>query len=905
MKKRISFEFIIPVVVSISFTLLAFFGIFDIPEKRLYDQLLHIKPKIEEESSILLIDVDDVSIARVGTWPWSRNIMADGLILLREFGNEYVVFDIEYTESSPLGVNVDYLRDEMPAVFDEEFERLAANTNDLFTAFREGMIPLEEGGAYISQLVQMAQGTKETLLSDVGEIARDNDRYLGNAVRFHGNAYLTVNMLPEDSGEGKAEYDEWVANNISYAGFPFANNEAPGSFERAAAIRPAIEPILKPAAGAGFPNIVVDGDGVRRRVDLFIAGDAGYYPQLALSALLEKLGNPEVSADARRVILHDAEIPGGGVGDIRIPRAEDGKVLINWPPKSFEDSFRHLSYYYMVLHDRQERALIDGLESMEEAQYTTYYEGDQGFLDAYRRTRRIRGEIMEDPDGAYDPAYRDEREYAFAQAGSFLTGDTEDTVLNIIDQILASEEFSADEKNYYREIRSDTVASFENLRTLYDDFMKTREILADALEGSFAIIGATATSTTDRGVNPFEKDYENVGTHASLVNMILQDRYLDELPVLWSIAAAFLLAGAVYLLTRRMDALPSVLIGSGIVAALAVAVILIFVFTGIYVHMLPPLLSVFVTFLGLSIIKFVRTAKERSYIRNAFAHYLSADVINDLLTDPDKLNLGGEKKYLTALFTDVRGFSTISEQLDPTDLVRVLNMYLTEMSDIILELRGTIDKYEGDAIISFFGAPVKFDDHPRRACLAAVRMKRAEQTLNDQLTGSGMSPTPLYTRIGINTGEMVVGNMGTLQKMDYTIMGNSVNLAARLEGVNKQYGTWLLISEQTREEAGDEFTYRRLDRVRVVGISEPVRLYELVEEESRLPDDLARVLEVFDRGLEAFEAKQWTDAKGLFDRALEIVPEDGPSKTFADRCKTYLESPPPENWTGIFNLSTK
>ena len=188
-------------------------------------------------------------------------------------------------------------------------------------------------------------------------------------------------------------------------------------------------------------------------------------------------------------------------------------------------------------------------------------------------------------------------------------------------------------------------------------------------------------------------------------------------------------------------------------------------------------------------------------MRNAWGHYLSSEVINDLLANPEKLNLGGEKKFITAMFTDVRGFSTISEVLDPTALVHLINLYLTEMSDIILELRGTIDKYEGDAIISFFGAPVDLPDHARRACMAAIRMKRAETALNERFLAEKLAPSALHTRIGINTGEMTVGNMGTPQRMDYTMMGSSVNLAARLEGVNKQYGTWILISEITQDSA--------------------------------------------------------------------------------------------------------
>ncbi|TFG58828.1 MAG: adenylate/guanylate cyclase domain-containing protein, partial [Spirochaetales bacterium] len=255
--------------------------------------------------------------------------------------------------------------------------------------------------------------------------------------------------------------------------------------------------------------------------------------------------------------------------------------------------------------------------------------------------------------------------------------------------------------------------------------------------------------------------------------------------------------------------------------------------------------------------------------------------------------------------TDVKGFSTISEALDPSDLVKLLNRYLTTMSDIILAQKGTIDKYEGDAIIAFFGAPLELPDHTARACQSAIFMKRAERELNKVLMEEQATPTPLMTRIGINTGEMVVGNMGTAQKMDYTIMGNAVNLAARLEGVNKQYGTWLLISEAVYDNGGKDFVTRRLDRVRVVGIHQPVRLYELYETPGQVSSEEKEMIDSFHKGQELFEAKDWSGAERFFEKALTLVPDDGPSTTFLKRCQEYKLKAPPEGWDGVFNLTSK
>jgi adenylate cyclase len=227
------------------------------------------------------------------------------------------------------------------------------------------------------------------------------------------------------------------------------------------------------------------------------------------------------------------------------------------------------------------------------------------------------------------------------------------------------------------------------------------------------------------------------------------------------------------------------------------------------------------------------------------------------------------------------------------------------MSDIVLDLMGTIDKYEGDAIISFFGAPLEMNDHARRACLAAIRMKRTEEVLNKKFLADSLTPAPLLTRIGINTGDMVVGNMGTKRKMDYTMMGSNVNLAARLEGVNKQYGTWILTSEITRAQAGDDIFTRRLDRVRVVGINEPVRLYEIIDEASQTAAEMKEAVEVFHSGLTWFEKKDWGRATKDFGTVLRMRPDDGPAKKYLQRCIDYKTKPPADTWDGVFNLSEK
>jgi adenylate cyclase len=227
------------------------------------------------------------------------------------------------------------------------------------------------------------------------------------------------------------------------------------------------------------------------------------------------------------------------------------------------------------------------------------------------------------------------------------------------------------------------------------------------------------------------------------------------------------------------------------------------------------------------------------------------------------------------------------------------------MSDAILSERGTIDQDEGDAIIAFFGAPLALENHALRACVSALAMKRIENEINGMIMGSRLSPLPLLTRIGINTGSMVAGNMGTENKMNYTIMGNEVNLAARLEGVNKEYGTWVLASERTIRETGNFLLARKLDRVRVVGISEPVRLYEVVNRVENAASGQIKLVEVFHESLGLFENRNWKQAAEGFREALSIQAGDKPAGKYLDRCIKYMKKTPPETWDGIYNLKKK
>ena len=269
-----------------------------------------------------------------------------------------------------------------------------------------------------------------------------------------------------------------------------------------------------------------------------------------------------------------------------------------------------------------------------------------------------------------------------------------------------------------------------------------------------------------------------------------------------------------------------------------------------------------------------------------------------MIAHPDRLKLGGEKRDLSIFFSDLQGFTSISEVLTPEELTLLLNDYLTAMTDIIQEEGGTIDKYEGDAIIAFWNAPLAQDDHAERAVRAALRCQAKLDELRPVFRERVKKD--LYKRIGINSGPAVVGNFGSHTKFNYTMLGDAVNLASRLEGVNKQFKTYTMISAMVRERLGGAFPLREVSRIAVVGRKEPVTVYEPMTAEtyeSRRP-----TLEVFDKGLKEYYAGNFSEAQRIFEG---IAAQDPPASCYVEKCRKLAASPPQDGWSGVWIMTEK
>lgn len=289
------------------------------------------------------------------------------------------------------------------------------------------------------------------------------------------------------------------------------------------------------------------------------------------------------------------------------------------------------------------------------------------------------------------------------------------------------------------------------------------------------------------------------------------------------------------------------------------------------------------------------------FIKNALKKYISPEYVEMLINKPDILNLGGEEREITIVFTDIESFTTIAESLDAKTLVSHLNEYLDGMTQILLNHKGTLDKYVGDSLIAFWNAPMAQADHINNCLTAVLEMSDFSVNLDRKFKMEGKSP--FKTRIGVNTGKAIVGNIGSTDRFNYTAIGDQVNLASRLEAMNKVYGTNILISGATYEKAKNLFRFRKMDFVRVKGKEKPVMIYELLgKHDQKFEDSFEEMIVLFERGMEAYRTKQWKDGVDIFTAALDIKSEDTPSKIYLNRCKTLLESPLPDEWDGVFDF---
>lgn len=420
--------------------------------------------------------------------------------------------------------------------------------------------------------------------------------------------------------------------------------------------------------------------------------------------------------------------------------------------------------------------------------------------------------------------------------------------------------------------------------------------------GKIIFVGATAIGLKDIRATPFSENYPGVEVHATLASNMLSNYFMVKDQRYFQVGYFLLLAlGLLSWVVYRYHPAVASFVCFIAIAAVQLAAQKFFFDQGVVVPTFLPCLELITLLFTGILYRYFTEEKEKKFVRTAFSRYVSGAVVEELLKDQSKLQLGGQKKELTVMFSDLAGFTKLSEHLDAGFVTQLLNEYFTRMTEIILRNHGTLDKYMGDGIMCFWGAPLDLPDHPIHACRAAAEMTQELEKLNSEWQAK--HNINLGMRIGVHTGDMAVGNMGSDKVFSYTVMGDNVNLCSRLEGVNSVYGTTIIVSEQTAARVGEQFVLRPLDIVKVKGKEDQVKVFELLGPAGMAAPG-AEWLHAFSSGLEAYQAGRWEEASASFGAVLALKPGDGPAKVFLSRIQE-LQKEHPSHWDGVWKLSSK
>lgn len=449
--------------------------------------------------------------------------------------------------------------------------------------------------------------------------------------------------------------------------------------------------------------------------------------------------------------------------------------------------------------------------------------------------------------------------------------------------------------------KEDNVTTSAYRHISFADILKGRlsEEEKEALKDGIALVGSTAVGAFDHSPSPFAEQMPGVEVHATFIDNAIADDFIDPLFNGWVMVLVLLLPWVPVML--RKYSMPVIIsVCGGLLVFMAVAYVVMLAY-GTQMPFATIALPLFLPFAYVTVDKGLAEGREKKWIKNTFGQYLSPKVVELVTKDPSKLSLGGEKRDMTAFFLDLAGFTTMSEKLSPEELTAMLVEYLSAFTDVIMKHDGTVDKYIGDCVVAFWNAPMDQPDHRKLGVLAAIDCQTAMTRLNESLTQFEIKPK---CRVGVNSGLMVVGNMGSKQRLSYTVMGDTVNMASRMEGANKFFKSKIMTSEHTFEDIKDNFDYRYLGSIRVVGKAIPTRVYEPFARKGEAAADIKEMLRHYNEGHEKFYSGDYEGAVPHFKSALEAKPGDGPAEFYLQKSELFAKEPI-KDWDRSFNLTEK
>ncbi len=448
-----------------------------------------------------------------------------------------------------------------------------------------------------------------------------------------------------------------------------------------------------------------------------------------------------------------------------------------------------------------------------------------------------------------------------------------------------------------------------DLGPIEDTDIFEEHLRANTFKNKIVFIGASVEELQDNKFAPFfsyegkKRKIPGVEVHANALSTLMRRDFMKIAPYVIHLAMIIAASFFTMLIVLPSRATIGVILGVLEILTLFVLALAFFSLKQLWLPVVAPTLAIVLSYIGNTAQLVFVERRERRFVRKVFSQFVSKSVVDKMLASGQMPKFGGEKRELSILFSDVRGFTTYCEKHPPEVIVQRLNEYLTEMVDIVFHHQGTLDKFIGDAVMALYGAPHHYPEHAEQACVTACEMITRLREI--QKRWSADAKDFFHIGIGINTGTVIVGNLGSEQKFEYTVIGDEVNLASRLEGANKQYSTSIIISESTYAQVKKKARVRELDWVKVKGKKRPARIFELcsMEKLPAIEEDL--LIGVYHQGLALYKKREWYNALKQFKRVLRYFPSDGPARAYVNRCLDFIENPPPADWDGVYEFKTK
>jgi class 3 adenylate cyclase len=700
-------------------------------------------------------------------------------------------------------------------------------------------------------------------------------------------------------------WQQWRSGRAMDAKAPIARVEGlPPRPREGYAVVPPMYPFLEHARGVATANAEPDAvDGVLRRPWSHLRFQGKSYPYLGLQAGAQALAGPGGGADTVvypdhvDVVAHPVQ---GGERRMTIPTDADGRILVDWAGNgrrnrsASESSFTHIPFvrfaaFFTARYDDLDKNVRQHMaQANEEERQVLQVEEYLKLSDRFNEALAGRGTMSFEKARAAEEKLDGIRKNMIETYRQVAAG---------IDKSLKTITSPRARQGAEKE-RDNRLKIAQEIAAAYEEEARLRPLI----EGKLCLIGSASTGSGDLQATPLGSSVPGMDVLANVANMVLTGQGIRRAPAWVNFVYLFAVGLLVSYYVTHSSATISAVATAGTVAATGGLFWGLFTGPSLLISGAGPAVTAILTFAGVTAYKELLTQRSKRKLQRELEKNTSPELVKIILERPEVLS---EPRRImgTFFFSDVKSFTSISEKMHADVLFPFINRYLDRQTQALKRHQAFVDKYIGDGIMALFGIPVPTPDHARNACLAALDCQAALKPLNAEFKLEGLPQ--IKARIGIHSGEVSAGNVGALDRSNYTVLGDNVNLAARLEGANKEYDTSIMISEATWALVQGRFVVRELDRIRVVGKKNAVKIYELIAPAGAELPMAPAFLDAYAGALAAFKDRRWEEAIREFQRALELRPGDTPSETYVERARGFRVTPPPADWEGVFDLTSK